>query len=558
MMRHTRPAVALGGLYFTIVVSFCLAFGMNASIGQEDAPTPESDQTAPIEESADILDRETPRRSMIGFLAALEKGDFERAAEFMDLRNLPRKAKAVGGPELARKFKIFLDRALWIDPDELSDSPEGAAGDGLPSYRDSFGRVEVDGEDVALLMQRVPAGNDVFVWKISNATAALIPTLREQVDYGPIGELIRDLVPPGVFLGVELFKWVSGLVVAAVAAPIYYLIGWALARLFSRPDSPVYPRVRYFFTRPVVFLATALTFGGVVISLGVGTSQTAQTLIRAGTLTTVLGTWVILSAVTMVREIQADRLRRRGRESGIVLLAPISNALKLIVIVLAILMWLDNVGFDITTLLAGLGVGGIAVALVLQKPLEDIFGAITLYSQQPIKVGDFCRFGQTSGTVEEIGLRATRVRTLGNTVITLPNAKLASEYIENLSARRKVLYQPVLKLRYDTTPDQLQEVLEQVRNLLDTHEKVISEDARVRFAGFTDHSFDLQLFAYIGTTKWAEYLEIAEDLNMRIMLIVQKAGTAFALPAQNLIMEGGAGAAEKTGQAETLLGRKSS
>ena len=160
-----------------------------------------------------------------------------------------------------------------------------------------------------------------------------------------------------------------------------------------------------------------------------------------------------------------------------VLMRPLANAIKLLIAVGAVLLWLDNIGINITTVLAGLGVGGVAVALALQKPMEDVFGAVTLYTQQPVRVGDFCRIGTERGTIEEIGLRTTRIRTLTNSVIAVPNSKLASEPIENISARQKIRYRPTLRLRYDTTPEQLQQVLEGIRGLLGSHERVLQDDS---------------------------------------------------------------------------------
>jgi MscS family membrane protein len=195
------------------------------------------------------------------------------------------------------------------------------------------------------------------------------------------------------------------------------------------------------------------------------------------------------------------------------------------------------VGFNITTLLAGLGVGGIAVALALQKPMEDIFGALSLYTQQPLRVGDFCRIGSETGTVEEIGLRTTRIRSLANTVISIPNAKLASEAIDNFSVRQKILYNPTLRLRIDTNREQLDKVLKDVRELLASHEKIVKDNPRIRFQRIGKDVLELVVFAYTDTRTFPDYLEVAEDLNIKILDIVARAGTTLALPGQTLYME---------------------
>ena len=218
---------------------------------------------------------------------------------------------------------------------------------------------------------------------------------------------------------------------------------------------------------------------------------------------------------------------------------PASNAAKLIIAIGAVLVYLDQLGINITTVLAGLGVGGIAVALALQKPMEDVFGAITLYSQQPIRVGDFCRFGTFTGTVEEIGLRTTRVRTLANTLIAVPNSKLCNESIDNISARQKILYNPNLRLNYDTPPAQVRQLLENLRSLLSEHDRVLKDTCRVRFRNIADDSLQIEIFAHIDTTVWVEFLELTEELNLRILEVVADAGTRLSLPASTLHIQPG-------------------
>jgi MscS family membrane protein len=165
-----------------------------------------------------------------------------------------------------------------------------------------------------------------------------------------------------------------------------------------------------------------------------GRGVTAETLGQYSPIPILVTAWVMFSGMNLVRDLYTSRLHIEGRQGAAVFLHPAANAIKLLIAIGAVLIYLDKLGINITTVLAGLGVGGIAVALALQKPMEDVFGAITLYAQQPVRIGDFCRIGNETGTIEEIGLRTTRVRTLANTLIAIPNARLASEPIDNISA----------------------------------------------------------------------------------------------------------------------------
>jgi MscS family membrane protein len=210
---------------------------------------------------------------------------------------------------------------------------------------------------------------------------------------------------------------------------------------------------------------------------------------------------------------------------------------KLLVLLLGVLFWLGNMGVNITTVLAGLGVGGLALALALQKPLEDMMGALTLFTQAPIRVGDLCRYGTIMGNVEDIGLRSTQIRTLTNTLVHIPNARIAHIEIENFAARTKIRFWPTLRLRYDTTPEQLRTVLSNILEMLEQHERVYDEPLRARFAEFDEDAILIKIHSFMKTTDFAESLEIGEDLNFRIMEIVHSVGAKFALPGKSIYME---------------------
>jgi hypothetical protein len=179
-----------------------------------------------------------------------------------------------------------------------------------------------------------------------------------------------------------------------------------------------------------------------------------------------------------------------------------------------------------------LGVGGLALALAAQPTIENLIAALTLYADRPVRVGEFCRFGDTLGTVEEIGMWSTRIRTLDQTVLSVANADFSKGRLENYTARGKIWYHPRIRLRYETTPDQVRYILVEVRKLLYAHPRVLPDPARIRFVGFGEYSLDLAVFAYIDTKDYGEHLEITEDLNLRIMDVIKAAGTELAIPAR--------------------------
>jgi MscS family membrane protein len=524
------------------VLALCLGLWLVTSAAAQEEPSQEEKKVEAAEVLAEILaaeepevfkdtlDRETPRSSASAFLLAAEQGDFERASRYLDFRNLPQELRGASRTELAEQFYLVISRVLWLDIEGISDDVRGDLEDDLPPYRDKVGEVALGDENLTLMMQRVPADEPgQFIWKISNATVAEIPGLHDQYGYPEWVEAFRGKFPSRAsMLGVELFKWALLLIMMAISWPILWLFFAGLTRLLSAPSSGLYPEVKKLLTRPLPILILVLLGTWLLRELGMG--ATAQKILQAHTVGTFIVVWFLFSLIDLVRAVRRERFIAQGRDDAAVLGRPMANALKLMVALLAVLVWLSNMGVNISALLAGLGVGGIAMALALQKPIEDLFGAITLYSQRPVSTGDVCRYGAHFGRVEEIGLRSTRIRTQGNTVVSVPNSRLAYEDIENISARRNVWYQPLIRMRIDTTPDQMREIVERVRQMLVEDERVLNDVLRVQFRKFGEYSLDIKVHCYVDTVDFNEYLTIAEQLNFRILEIVHDVGASLALP----------------------------
>lgn len=508
----------------------------SAPLLAQQAPESPSDNTAPTEVPEDILGRGTPRGSFSGFLASSDQLKWELAAEYLDLRNLPMEVRSVSGAELARQLYHVVTR-VWLDEFTISDKPTGAMGDGLPPYRDELVRIPMPEGDVLLLMQRVPRGDGVQIWKISNRSVAMIPELYGEYSYSKPVETIRGWFPDDLaFLGVEVFKWFILAIIAALSWPVFYLIGLGLARLFSKRGSDSYAHVRKLFTGPLLFLAILITIGITLRDLGAG--EFARQVMRTNTLVTVAIVWFVWALIDLYRNIKQQRLIANSRPGAAKLLQPMSLLLKIVVLVFGLLFWLHNLGVNITTVLAGLGVGGLAVALALQKPIEDLMGALTIFSQASVRVGDLCRFGESTGTIEEIGLRTTRVRTLINSVISVPNSTFAYLELENLTYREKIRYWPTLRLRYDTRLDTIRSICKRVLETLEADPDVHDEPVRVRFTDFDNDAILVKVHAFFNTTDYPQSLEYRERLNLAIMAIVEEEGARFALPGTSIYMEG--------------------
>jgi MscS family membrane protein len=205
------------------------------------------------------------------------------------------------------------------------------------------------------------------------------------------------------------------------------------------------------------------------------------------------------------------------------------------IFLVAALLILASWGYNTNAILAGLGVGGLAVALAAQKTLENLFGAVSLITDRPVLVGDFCQFGTQSGTVEDIGLRSTRIRTNDRTTVTIPNANFSTMTIENFSRRDRIWFHPTVRLRRDTSPDKVREMMDAVDAVLKSHPLVQPADVPIRFTKITDYSLDLEIFAYVATADYDEYLKVQSELLLKLLVAAEEHRVGLAMPVSESI-----------------------
>lgn len=494
---------------------------------------------APVKGPYDEFNRITPRSSLVALALAVRDKDYERAINYLDLRNLPFSTeKKLDGQELVRKLVVVAKRAMTIDFEDMSESPKGHLDDGLPAYRDRITTLKTKDGPVDILMQRVPRGDGISVWKISNATVAKIPELDAEFGYGLIGDKMSYLFPSYVIFGFELWQLVMLIGLLFIAYVFAFVATYIIIRLLQKNPRFNKERLQKFIAGPLRFLILILIFRAGFDMIA--PSLTARALFEARTFLIIAIYWVLLGVVDVIIYRLADRMKRNGQDDAIVLLRPAATGVKLTLALIAVIIWMDNLGYDVTTIIAGLGVGGIAVALAAQKSLENLIGSITIYASQPVRVGDFCKFEDTLGTVEEIGLRATQLRTLARTVVHIPNALFASGVVENLTQRDKILYRTRLRLSLEDTPDQVRQVLERIRLLIDDDELIDEENSRVRFLEFGEYAQELELYVYIKTSDFAVYLEHREAINLAIHDIVESAGVKLVVPTRASYLKGAA------------------
>jgi MscS family membrane protein len=240
--------------------------------------------------------------------------------------------------------------------------------------------------------------------------------------------------------------------------------------------------------------------------------------------------WILVRVTKLVARLKTQHLRQVGLPGKIAAVELSTWLLVAVWFTAGLFLILRNMGFELTAVIAGLGIGGIAFAFAAQKTIENLFGTVMVVADEVIQVGDQCQTGGIEGHVESIGLRSTQIRTLDRALVSVPNGQLAAGTIGNLARRDKFLFRHKIRLGYETTAEQLRRVLAEIGKMMLEDAKLDPATVRVRLVRFGDDSLELDAFAYVPTREEAVFLGIQEELLLRIVDVVEASGAAFSLP----------------------------
>ncbi|MBX0331949.1 mechanosensitive ion channel family protein [Pontibacter sp. HSC-14F20] len=487
----------------------------------------------------DSLGRRSPQGTVTGFIRAVADEDYDRAALYLNL--VTANDTIQDGAAVAQALQRMLDqRSKTMPRSWISQLPEGDLDDNLPPNQERVGTATVDDQHIDILLEKTegPAGGPV--WLVAAETISKVPLQEVAPEETVIEKTLPGFLEDNRWGGVPAGHWMGYLLIAVAA----YLLGWGMTSglilLISyiwrkTRDEPTYGFIRAFSLPVRLYLAALLL---VYLSQRLGISfvlrqRFSELTIIVGLIAVLLLLWRLVDVITNFSQ---RRLVDRHNMAGISIVLFLRRGAKIALVVLGVIFILDTLGFDVTTGLAALGIGGIALALGAQKTVENFVGSVTLIADQPIRVGDYCQVGDTSGTVEQIGMRSTRLRTTERTIVTIPNGDFSSQKIENFAHRDRFLFSPVLRLRYDTTPPQIQAVLRALRETLTSHPKIDKTSARVRLTEITADALKVEVFSYVLTNDFNEQLEIKEGLLLTMMDAVNTKGKGFALPVQQLLV----------------------
>jgi MscS family membrane protein len=469
---------------------------------------------------------------------------FRRAARCFDVSGFPPEAANELAAESALLLKEVLDR-IELPPNEEIPGPREVAEQGLQKWR--IPHSEID-------LVRPTEGEREGEFLFSSSTVVRLPEFFEKVRHlpyqpgkegGHYDEVRSGALSPGLALLASrlppwakaeignhlLWQWLL-LLASLMGAVALGGVAFRWGRRWAERERGSRGRPRF---GPVLFPVTVIALVTLELALFDRLIRLAGASYHYGRLSLIAITdlavaWLIVIVLTALGErvIHYSRAGERPLDAQLIRLS--FRILTILVVTGFLFLAAESLGLPVPAIVAGLGVGGLAVALATQGTLENLIGGIILYADQPVRVGDFFRFGDKMGTVEEIGIRSTRIRTLDRTIVAVPNAELVRMQLENFSRRDRIRLLALLRLRMETTPDQLRYLVTRLHQMLLAHPKIAGEGMRVRLSGVGDYSLDVELWAFATTTDWAEFLAIRQDVLLRAMTLVEEAGTRLAIP----------------------------
>ncbi|WP_396220819.1 mechanosensitive ion channel family protein [Gemmatimonas sp.] len=496
-----------------------------------------SSRSPSADSAPSIVSPASPRAALQSFLRLAEANDWEGAAEYLSIPAAERDRAT----QLARRLKTILDQRLALDVRAVSGAVSGDTTDG-DIGGDRIGVIaSANGREDPVRMVRLaaPSSGGPVRWVFSQATVGLVdgwfdnlgaPWLRER--------LPRTLMREGP-LNVYYWQWIGlGLAIPAVllvalglGAMLRTLLGRIARRTLTDWDDLLLEHLRGPFRLWAASLAIEPLLSLLDLNARVGGFFTALT--RGLVLLSLF--WALLRIIRLAQDHVANAAWATGQGTQARTLVPLlGNFLRVTLAVIALLVALAQFGYPVGTLLAGLGIGGIAVALAAQKTVEHLFGSVSLAADNAFRVGDWVRAGASEGAVERIGLRSTSIRTVDRTVVRIPNGRLADERIETFGERDRILLRTDIDLTYNTTPEQLERIRDALEAALRAHPMVFADIVRVHVVGFTDSAIRINVISWFLTTDWQEFLRIRHDMLITFMRIISANGSSFAFPSRTV------------------------
>ncbi len=484
----------------------------------------------------DPLGRETPRGSLLGFIKAAQEEQYAKAVEYFQAPPGRRRRSEQDDEELAAQLLTIFNQKFAGALELTSRDPLGRLDDGLPPDQEKITGALGTADKFPIQMIRLEDEQGRKLWYFSRSTLDHVPEMYQTLTFPGIEKQIPQTLVSHRVLFMPLWQWIAILVFLPIALLggrlITMLIAFVMNRSRKARNKPPLAPQQFFEVDPITL--TIATVSHYIFVGYIGTSLLYRLYYRHIV-------WIVLAfdfywiLTRITRAISARigaSLTKRGLLAERSIVSLVRRFTEVLIFLVVALMVLSNLGVDVSTALAGVGIGGLALGLGAQKTFENMFGGVSILFDKVIQIGDTCRVNNQTGVVEDIGLRSTRLRTGERTLLSIPNGILASTVVENLRFRDKFLCQQTIRLRYDLSPDHVRYVLGKIQDLMIEDPKVEDASARVRLLRFAEYALEVEIYCYILEPDYTAYLATQEQLLLKIMDAIEKAGAVVALPTQ--------------------------
>lgn len=482
----------------------------------------------------DSFGRDTPRHTVQGFISALGENDYLLASNYLNL------SKSDNPTTVVRQFKQALDAGGRFQPDlQISNTPEGNLTDQLPPSQENVGVINIGEKSVSLLLERVVSKENEQYWQFSSETLSSIPEVIENSEPTLVSRYTVDSLEGKKLFGYQLADLVAALSMIVSSFVLTYIAVWLLYHLLRM----VYPRVRGVplplpdkVILPLSVVIMALILSEVMVYAGVSVTLREPVNRFTDIASWLALTWLLLRVIDAIFTRAVNLSYKKNYTERVSILGLMRKVVKALLLIFAVIVIFGNLGFDLTTGIAALGVGGLALALGAQKTIENLVGSVVVVADSPVRIGDYCKFGTYEGTVIDIGIRSSRVRTLTRTVVTVPNGDFSSMQIENFTSRDMFRFFHQLYLKRTADIDVVFKMVTDLDNFLKEHEMTNQEWNQVNISELRQDCYVIQLQAYLNANNVVDFYDKQNVLFVEVLNQVAKYKVEHALPTQQLIV----------------------
>ena len=534
---HRQQSSVLMRIILGLLFALILMLTATARAADEKSALANGNAQDDAEELVDPFGRQTPRSTVQGFIKSLGENNPSLAANYLSLNAGENSIEAV------RQLKLALDTGGRLNPElQIDNTPGGNLADQLPPTLERVGTITAPDQVIDIVLVRKTGENGGQYWQISSETLKAIresniaatPSLIDQYTLEPL----QDKMVGGYNLA-DIF---AVFLLALMCVAISYVLFAVLYLLFKI----YYPKVRkkplpidIKFVLPLALVMTSLILYEVMVYAGVSVTVREPVNRIKDIVGWFASTWLLLRVVDAVFSRAERQSYKKNQTERVSILSLLHKIIKTVLLILASIFIFGNLGFDLTTGIAALGVGGLALALGAQKMIENLVGSVVVVADQPVRVGDYCKFGALEGTVVDIGIRSTRLRTLNRTIVTVPNGEFSSMSIENFASRDMFHFLHNVYIKRNVEAATLENFLKQMEEFLVNHDLTNSEWTQVRIAELRQDCMVIEFRAYVYASGADEFYDKQTQLLIEILKEMEKHPVEHALATQRMIVETG-------------------